>query len=134
MKRTSIIVVHQRLEQLTGSGCCGKLQGDLSAPGGPMDFPEARRELAALGHSVEEVRQALTDDRVEVTLVDARNYLYLWPRLIREAFRFRLPLLQALRTVFLIFPLPAVIVNGRVIFSREVPSPDQLLRQVEALA
>ena len=53
--------------------------------------------------------------------VDPRNHLYLIPKLLADVIRYRPPLLDALRTLFMVFAVPAVIANGRVAYSGRIP-------------
>jgi len=58
---------------------------------------------------------------LSVNAVDPRNQLYLVPKLLADVFRYRPPLLEALRTLFMVFAVPAVIANGRVVYSGDIP-------------
>ena len=56
-----------------------------------------------------------------VNAVDPRNNLYLIPKLLADVIRYRPPLLEALRALFMVFGVPAVIANGRVVYSGDIP-------------
>jgi hypothetical protein len=128
-QKPSVIIIREMDSQMTGSGCCGKLIGDTTRYGGRVVFRESRRLMQQCGELSEALRQEL-GDAVDITLVDPRNQLYLWPRLVRDVWRFRTPLTAALRTLAMAFSLPAVIVNGRVVASRHLPELPELIRAI----
>ncbi len=118
--QASVILVGELPEQLTGSGCCGKLVGDNTHFEGGV-FAERAAVQARLG----ELHTALEDavgERAEILLVDPRNQVYLVPRLVRDALRYRPGPGAALRAIGMVFGLPAVIINGAVVASGRVPS------------
>lgn len=134
----SVILIREHAEQLTGSGCCGKLEGDNALVGGRPVFALARRGQQQMGVLHRAVREFFPprDGRelVAVEVVDPRNQLYLWPKLIGDVLRYRPGLSAGLRTIAQFFALPAVIVNGRVISRRGQPlDPDTLCHQITRL-
>jgi len=115
-----VVLVLERAEQLTGSGCCGKLEGDNAFQGGRPVFEAARRDQEAAGPLFQLFAELGPGWTVEI--VDPRNLLALWPRLWRHVRRYRPPLLPALRTLLLAFSPPAILLDGRVMASRDLPS------------
>lgn len=134
----SVILIRENAEQLTGSGCCGKLEGD-SCFGRQEDvFALARRNQQQLGLLYRTLREFFPplDGRPQVAVVsvDPRNQLYLVPKLLRDVWRYRPGAWAALETGLQLFSLPAVVVNGRVISRRGVPlDPDSLCHHVARL-
>jgi hypothetical protein len=131
----SVILVREHAEQLTGSGCCGKLEGDSAALGDEELFQEARRNAQDFGVLHRAVRQFFPPQdgapQVNVETVDPRNQLYLFPKLWADVLRYRPGFWPGIRTAFQLFSLPAVIVNGRVISRRHRPvDPDTLCHAV----
>lgn len=129
--RVSVVLISDRPEQMTGSGCCGKVEGDSSITGAERYFEEAcqiREEMGLLHRTVrrlysEEVEQGM----ITIVQVDPRNQLYLMPKLWRDVFRYRPGWKAGLRSMFQFFSLPAVIVNGRAIHRRgQLVTPDEL--------
>jgi hypothetical protein len=134
----SVILIRENAEQLTGSGCCGKLEGD--------DPLWPRAELFAHGdehrHKVGVLHRVLREffpprdgqEPVSVVVVDPRNQPYLIPKLWHDVLVYRPPLRDALATALQWFRLPAVIVNGRVVSRRgELPDPDAVCHLVAQL-
>lgn len=133
--RVSILLIRENAEQLTGSGCCGKLEGDQRMFGGGAVFAEQRRQARDLGVLHRAVRQffqsEINEGLVTIEVVDPRNQLYLVPKLWKDAFRYRPGFVPVLQTALQLFAVPAVIVNGRIMSRRGVPvDPDTLCHAV----
>jgi len=136
--QVSVILIREHAEQLTGSGCCGKLEGDNALVGGQPVFTLARQGQQQMGVLHRAIREFFPPregrERVKVEVVDPRNQLYLWPRLIGDVLRYRPGLRAGLRTALQFFALPAVIVNGRVMSRRGQPlDPDALCHEITRL-
>ncbi len=136
--QVSIIIICDRPEIVTGSGCCGKLEGDKELLGTDELFKKIRvhqEQFGVLHRTVRRLfRRECDDGRVALASADPRNQLYLWPKLIGDAFRYRPGFRSALVTAFQFFSLPAVIVNGRVLTRRgETLTPDQLCHAVSQI-
>jgi len=132
----SVILVRENAEQLTGSGCCGKLEGDNAAVGAACDvFTETRRHQVQAGLLHRTIRELFPPrdghDQVDVVIVDPRNQLYLIAKLVRDVWRYRPGWRSGLATMLQMFSLPAVIVNGRVISRRGTPTdPDRVCHAI----
>jgi hypothetical protein len=127
----SVILIRENAEQLTGSGCCGKLEGDNALWGGGEVFAEARRNQLDLGVLHRAIREFFPpcdgQSQVGVVTVDPRNQFYLVPKLWSDVWRYRPGWRTGLFTLLQMFSLPAVIVNGRVLRGRDaVVDPDTL--------
>ena len=134
----SVILIREVAEQLTGSGCCGKLHGDNALWGGGKLFERTRRELRDLGVLHRAIREFYPAkegvERVSVVSVDPRNQLYLVPKLWSDVVAYQPGWRAGLRTVLQLFSLPAVVVNGRVISRRDrLPDPDALCHHIHDL-
>jgi len=127
MKQASVILVCENAEQLTGSGCCGKLEGDNACTDGRSLFAQSEQEKQRLGALYRAVRESFPAEQVEVVQVDPRNQFYFVAKLLRDVIRYRPGATDTLRTTFQAFALPAVILNGRVLSRRGVPPPPERL-------
>ncbi len=125
------VLVVERAEQLTGSGCCGKLEGDNAFQGGEPVFEDSRRDQEAAGPLFQLLSGFGPHWTVEI--VDPRNLLALWPRLWQHVWRHRPPLLSALRTLSLAFSAPALLLDGRVVVNRRLPSREWLEAYLQRL-
>lgn len=127
----SVVLILDQPEQMTGSGCCGKVGRDAKGLCGVDVFDgmeETRRHFGVLHRAV---REFFPEDRVEIVTVDPRNQPYLWPKLWADVWRYRPGWKAGAATVFECFSLPAVVVNGRVVSKRgELLAPDALCHWV----
>ena len=127
-------MIREAAEQITGSGCCGKLEGDNSRFRGDWVFAESRQVEEKTG----EVARWLWEefgDAIELTIVDPRNQLYLFPKIVRDVLCFRPQFGAALRSVCMAFSCPAILINGTVKFSRRIPERQEVVQAVdEAIA
>jgi len=131
--KPSVIIVRERAEQMTGSGCCGKLEGDFAAFGGKPVFAEQRWIMEQVGPIYQKLHEEL-QDAVDLLIVDPRNQLYLIPRIVKDILRFRPPLKKAYRALFLLFSCPAILVNGQVAYSGRIPQADEVVQTVLTMA
>ena len=131
----SVILICESAEQLTGSGCCGKLDGDDPAVRDRGLFEETDRDRRDLGVLHRAIRRFFPDEdgreQVSVVTVDPRNQLYLASKLVRDVFRYRPGWREGFFAVLQLFSVPAVVVNGRVI-SRggRPPDPDAVCHEI----
>jgi hypothetical protein len=126
-----LILVREIDEQMSGSGCCGRIEGTIAAwdPSGRV-FPERREKMTAVGTIYRAVREEF-GDRVEITVVDPRNQVSLVPLLVRDAFRYRVPLRAVLRSLTSA-SLSTGILDGRLLFERRIPEPDEVVGEMRA--
>jgi hypothetical protein len=126
-----LILVREIDEQMSGSGCCGRIEGTIADwdPSGRV-FPERREKMTAVGTIYRAVREEF-GDRVEITVVDPRNQVSLVPLVLRDAFRYRVPLRAVLRSLTSA-SLSTGILDGRLLFERRIPEPDEVLSEMMA--
>jgi hypothetical protein len=126
-----VILVRETEEQVAGSGCCGKFEGDFARCGGEWVFPERRRIKEGMGAVARWLNEEF-GDAIELTIVDPRNQLYLFPKIVRDVWHFRPSFGKAFRSVGMAFAFPAVLINGATIFSRSVPQREEIVQAVLA--
>lgn len=130
--RHSILLVREWDQQMSGSGCCGRLGGIGNDLGREEDFAPARAGMEAMGAVYRALRAGLPEDEVELTVVDPRNTIWLIPRIVRDARR------RGVRGAALWGEVRrgtangAVVVDGRAVCTGELPSPDEVLARVRA--
>lgn len=71
-------------------------------------------------------------DSAHVVQVDPKNFFYLIPKLIRDLLVYRPPFLEGMRSLFMAYAFPAVIVNGRVLHQGEILDPEALAGEIES--
>jgi hypothetical protein len=136
--QVSIILIRETAEQMSGSGCCGRVEGDPRPAGGGDAFREVRRRQEAFGilHRAIVEFFAAEQQRNELTIVtvDPRNQPYLIPKLLKDVWRYRPGWGTGLCTALQFFSLPAVIVNGRILSCRgRLLDPDALCHAVNEI-
>ena len=125
-----LILVRECDQQMSGSGCCGRLEGDLTQWNGSGSvFPERRERMSHVGTIHREVRKTF-GDRLEITIVDPRNQISLVLLIIRDAFRYRVAPREVLRAL-LSSSLSTGILDGQLLYRSRIPPP---LEVVDAIA
>ena len=126
--RPSVILIREWEEQLSGSGCCGKVEGDFLTREGEPTFRERRacmEEMAPLSRTLRET----FGDAIELQVLDPRNPALVF-LLLRDFWAFRVGLVEALKTIGRI-PIQAVVVNGQLISRGEWPDPLEVVQILE---
>lgn len=128
MNRTpSILLIREWEAQMSGSGCCGRLEGDFLVCDGEPVAVERRAVMERMGPLYMALRERLGDS-VDMEVVDPRN-VSLFFLLVRDFWRFRVGFGEALRTLARI-PVQAVVVNGRVVARGEWPHVERVMAVV----
>lgn len=129
--KPSVIFVREWEQQMSGSGCCGRLGGDALVANGERIFADRRAIMEALGPLYAGIRREF-GDTVEVLVVDPRNQISMLVRVVRDLWRFRVGLLEAIRTLGRI-SIPTVIVNGRIFARGAWPEVAPTVRHLRGL-
>ena len=124
-REASVILIRESEEQLSGSGCCGRLEGDFLVCGGERVFPERRAVMEAMGPVYRTLRSRF-GETVDVQVVDPRNLFSLIFLLFRDFWEFRVGVVEALKTLGRL-PVQAVVVNGRLVARGEWPDPMEVV-------
>lgn len=122
--RPSVLLIREWEQQMTSSGCCGRLEGDFLSHRGERCFAERREVMEAMGLLYQELRFR-HGDSVEIHVVDPRNMLTLFALLIRDFRAHGVGLGRALTTLFRL-PVTGVVVNGRLLARGRWPDPAEV--------
>ena len=128
--RPSVLLVREWEQQMSSSGCCGRLEGDFLVSGGERCFPERRNVMEAMGPLYQELRARFGDD-VDVTVIDPRNFGTLFGLVARDVRAHGVSFRTALRTLFG-YSVTSVIVNGRLIAKGRWPTADEVVEAIAA--
>lgn len=90
-----------------------------------------RKVAEECGRLHREIRERFGDDGVEIIQIEPRAYFYLIPKVLKDVLKFNPSIFSAIRTVFFWFPVPVVIVNGKLIGTGRVPTIDEVLMELE---
>ncbi len=123
-----VLLVREWDSQHGSSGCCGRLGGVDTELGRPEDFAHARTTMVEMGAVYRAVREAFPD--VDVTVVDPRNWMWLWPAVYRDARASGLDPWRAARESAAAGGPATVVVDGVVVSAREVPDPGRAVALV----
>lgn len=104
----------------------------VSQVGGKHVFPERRASMEAMGEVYRRLKESFDPEAVGVYLIDPRDRIWLWWHATASALRHGAPWGDFLRALALAFPFPAVIINGRLAFSGEIPEPESVAEAVRA--
>ena len=126
--KPSIILIREWEAQMSGSGCCGRLQGDVLSIGDRRVFPERRRVMEAMGPLYRAIRQRYGDS-IDLLVVDPRNWVSLMTRLVRDFVRSRVPLGEIWRTLRGISTV-TVVLNGRIVARGDWPKPEIVFQSI----
>lgn len=125
MRKHSILLIREWEAQMSGSGCCGRLEGDFPFSDGKPDVaPERRAVMERMGPLYMALRERF-GETADIEVVDPRN-VSLFFLLIRDFWRYRVGLIEALRTLARI-PIQAVVVNGRMVARGKWPEAATIL-------
>ena len=109
---SGVILVSTLSGQTTGSACCGKLEGDSCALGDEDPFAAARAEHA---RAVAKAQERAAAEGLSLEVVDARNLFGLIYASHQQVRAHGWPgLLPALRGYLGWFPVPCLLIKGRV--------------------
>ena len=126
--RPSVLLIREWEEQTTGSGCCGRVEGDFLTREGEPTFRERRACMEAMAPLSRTLREKFGDS-IELQVVDPRNPALIF-LLLRDFWAFRVGLIEALKTIGRL-PVQAVVVNGRLLSRGEWPDPPEVVRILE---
>lgn len=129
MKPVHVLLVREADMQMSGSGCCGRIEGDARfwTDEGCV-FPERRRLMEEMGKIYVELTEHF-GDRVRVEVVDPRNlfsYTALLWRARKKGIRFRAFWANWVKG----FNSAAVIVDGEVLAAGKVPVSRSVIKAV----
>ena len=126
--RPSVILIREWEAQLSGSGCCGRLEGDFLARDGEPIFRERRAGMEAMAPLSRALRERF-GEAIELQVLDPRNPA-LFFLLLRDFWAFRVGLVEALKTIGRL-PIQAVVLNGKLLSRGEWPDPLEVVEILE---
>lgn len=118
-------------ESDSGSGCicCSGGMGEHAKK--EPSYHEIRESAGECGRLHREIRERYGEEEVEIIQIEPKDYIYVMPRVIKDIIKRRVPLIHSIRTLFLWYPVPAVIVNGKVVGKGKVPAARELFDELE---
>ena len=89
-----------------------------------------RKIVNDCGRLHREIRERYGEGEVEITQIEPRAYFYLLPKVLKDLIKFNRSFISSFRTIFMLYPLPTVIVNGNPIGKGRVPTIDEVLKEL----
>lgn len=91
-----------------------------------------RESAGECGRLHRELRERYGEEEVEIIQIEPKDYIYVLPRVIKDIIKRREPLIPSIRTLLLWHPVPAVIVNGRVVGGNgKVPEAQEIYKELD---
>ncbi len=118
-----VVLVREWDEQMSGSGCCGRLGGEGTDLGEAATYADTRLGMEQMGIVYRALRAAFDEEQLAIEVVDPRNMVYLLPALIADARRRGLRGRQIWHLLRRGVRQHAVIVDGLLVHPGGVP-PD----------
>jgi len=125
-KLNSLIFIRENEGQLTGSDCCGKMGGDWRVENDQPIFEEQRKVISTIAPLFLAIKDRFKD-RIEISNVDPRNQLFLFPKIFADFLRHKRFSFAVFRSLFMMYRLPAIIFNGELKYSGVLPSESELI-------
>ena len=94
-------------------------------------YGEIRETACECGRLHMELRERYGEEEVEIIQIEPKDYIYVLPRIIKDIIKRREPVISCIRTLLLWHPVPAVIVNGRVVGNGKVPEARELYNELD---
>jgi len=118
-------------ESDSGGGCicCSGGMGEHAKK--EPSYHEIRESAGECGRLHREIRERYGEEEVEIIQIEPKDYIYVVPRVIRDILKCRVPLVSSIRTLLLWYPVPAVIVNGKMVGSGTVPRANDIFKEIE---
>ncbi len=123
-----VILIRDWDVQVSGSGCCGRLSGGDGLLSGNDTFAETRAGMEAMGEVYRGLSRAF-GERLDITVIDPRNFVTLVILLTRDAWR-RGGWRQTLRLWRTGISHVGVVCDGEVLFANRIPMTEEAIRAV----
>ncbi|GIW47504.1 MAG: hypothetical protein KatS3mg078_1381 [Deltaproteobacteria bacterium] len=129
IKKASVIIVRES-DATGGCICCAGGMGEFSRK--DPSYDSIRKVAEECGKLHRNIREVFGEDRVEIIQIEPRAYMYLMPKILKEVLRFKPSLSLVIRTLFFLYPVPTVIVNGKPIGMGRVPSIEEVVEELKS--
>lgn len=128
-RRSSVLLIREYDQQLSGSGCCGRVEGDFARCDGEPVFAERRAIMERMGSVYRALKADFGETEVDVQIIDPRNAGLIF-LLVRDFWAFGVGVRSALATLFRL-STHGVVVNGRLADRTAHPDPERIAEIVD---
>ena len=112
-----------------GCICCSGGMGEFAKK--DHSYEGIRKVAEECGRLHREIRERFGEDGVEIIQIEPRAYLYLMPKVLKDVLKFNPSIISTIRTIFFLYQVPVVIVNGKPIGTGRVPMIDEVLSEIK---
>jgi hypothetical protein len=126
-RKPSVIIVREN-DGTGGCICCSGGMGDYGKK--HPSYEGIRKVAEECGRLHREITEKFGEDEVEIMQIEPRAYFYLMPKVLKDVLKFKPSITSALRTMFLWYPVPTVIVNGKPVGLGRVPTIEEVMREL----
>ena len=127
-KKSSVIIVRES-DGPGGCICCSGGMGEFAKK--DHSYGKIRKIAEECGRLHREITDRFGDEEVEIIQIEPRAYFYLMPKVLKDVLKFKPSILSTIRTIFLWYPVPAVIVNGKPVGLGRIPTINEVLKELE---
>lgn len=127
-----VLLVREWDQQMSGSGCCGRLEGDMTECRGEKVFKQRRAKMEQMGAVYRSLYESFPG-QIDVEVVDPRNMIALTAVILREQRKRDIRVWQKVKQLISGLNCSAIYVNGELVFTGEVPSPNQVVSAIEKM-
>lgn len=125
----STVIIVRESDSGSGCICCSGGMGEHAKK--EPSYHDIRESAGECGRLHREIRERYGEEEVEIIQIEPKDYIYVVPRVIKDILKRRRPFISSLRTLLLWYPVPAVIVNGKIVGKGKVPGADELYEELE---
>ena len=111
-----------------GCICCSGGMGDYGKK--DPSYEGARKIAEQCGRLHREITEKFGEDEIEIIQIEPRAYFYLMPKVLKDVLKFKPSITCAIQTMFLWYPVPTVIVNGKPVGLGRVPTIEEVVREL----
>lgn len=123
--KPSVIIIREN-DGTGGCICCSGGMGEFAKK--EHSYRGIRKIAEECGRLHREITERFGEDGVEIIQIEPRAYFYLMPKVLKDVLKFNPSIISAVRIMFLWYPVPTVIVNGKPIGAGGVPTIEEVVR------
>jgi len=129
MIKDSVIIVRES-DELVAS-CCVPFDGEFIQEVGKIDLFLTTSEVIKSTGELYKKLETEYGKTINMDVVDPRNPMYLFPRLIKDIMKYKVSPWQAFKTIFAL-KSPAVVCNGKLVVNGNDQISDRTFDQIKA--
>jgi hypothetical protein len=127
--RPRVLLIREAAQQMSSSGCCGRIEGDVvNWDKEGCVFPERRAQMEQAGAIYRALRERF-GDQIEIQVIDPRNAISWFPLVLTDMWRFQRGWRRCAWSLARL-KTSGIVINGELVFNT-LPSPSAVVSAVE---